>query len=200
MKRRIISMLVASSVAGLGSYVSACSSGGDDGKMNAESLKSGDAATETAKDAGTEAANEEVADAGAEGSPGTTCELFDGSLNEVLVANGEQFVLKNHCNGCHQAAALDAGGLTLSGKDHATNLTPDTVTGVGCWSDDNLSKAILDGVGREGQTLCVMPHFRVKFEEAGVDPEVEANSIVQFIRSLPTATNTTPSAFCGADE
>ncbi len=194
MKRRVISILIASSLAGLGLYVSACSSDGDDGKMNSESLKSSDAATEASSEA--DAATAPVADAGADGSAVVACELFDGSLDEASVAAGEQMVLKNHCNGCHQATALDAGGLTLSGKDHTTDLTPDTVTGVGCWSDDYLTRAILDGVDREGQPLCVMPHFRVKFEEAGVDPEVEAKTIVQFIRSLSPATNTAPSTFC----
>jgi hypothetical protein len=91
------------------------------------------------------------------------------------------------CANCHQDDPVDAG-LILSGKltsivndagVYPRNLTPDPMTGLGCWTDDQIAKAILDGVNEEGNALCTrMPRYNTQID-AGV-----AQEIVNFLRTL----------------
>ena len=67
------------------------------------------------------------------------------------------------------------------GKIYAPNLTPDRKTGVGGWSDDQLARAIREGIGRDGRALFpFMPYqdFRVLSDE-------DLASIIVYLRSLP---------------
>jgi len=112
------------------------------------------------------------------------CEVPDAAIDPEMAAAGRAMAMQNHCYGCHQAVPVDAGGLTLSGKSRQTNLTPDPETGIGCWPEDAVEQAILDGVSPDGGPLCGMPHFRTKWVEAGVDPAAQAQALAAFLRSL----------------
>ena len=60
------------------------------------------------------------------------------------------------------------------------NLTPETETGAGAWSDDALARAIPEGIGHDGRALFpVMPYegYRVMSDE-------DLASIIVFIRSI----------------
>ncbi len=47
----------------------------------------------------------------------------------------------------------------LPGQVIASNLTPDSETGAGTWSDDALARAIREGIGHDGRTLFpIMPY------------------------------------------
>jgi hypothetical protein len=91
------------------------------------------------------------------------------------------------CANCHQDQPLDAG-LILSGKlssivaDAAVfprNLTPDPMTGLGCWTDDQIINAIMNGVDDKGRMICGrMPRFASQID-AGV-----AQEIVNFLRTI----------------
>ncbi|MFX5464562.1 hypothetical protein ABTD44_19505, partial [Acinetobacter baumannii] len=75
------------------------------------------------------------------------------------------------------------------------NLTPDPTTGLGCWTDDEIARAILDGIDDQGQTLCpIMP----RFSDAGIG-EAGARALVAFLRSIPVAQNQVPSSMCTLD-
>jgi len=85
-----------------------------------------------------------------------------------------------------------AGGIFpaegLPGRIVATNLTPDRETGVGSWSDDQLARAIREGIGHDGRALFpIMPYsnFRRLSDE-------DLASVVVFIRSLPSVRNPLP--------
>lgn len=70
----------------------------------------------------------------------------------------------------------------------APNITPDVVTGAGGWSDDQLARAIREGIGHDGRTLFpLMPYqnFRALSDE-------DLASIVVYIRSLPAVRNSLP--------
>jgi mono/diheme cytochrome c family protein len=76
----------------------------------------------------------------------------------------------------------------LPGKIIAPNLTPDQETGAGKWSDDQLARAIREGIGHDARTLFpLMPyeHFRDL-------PDEDLASIVVFLRSLPAVRNPLP--------
>jgi len=67
------------------------------------------------------------------------------------------------------------------GQVNAPNITPDPETGAGAWSDDQLARAIREGVGHDGRALFPMmpyPDFR------GLSDE-DLASIVVYLRSLP---------------
>ena len=61
------------------------------------------------------------------------------------------------------------------------NITPDVETGVGAWSDDELMRAIRDGVSRDG-------HFLLPFMPFGAYQymsDEDVRSIVVYLRSVP---------------
>jgi mono/diheme cytochrome c family protein len=61
------------------------------------------------------------------------------------------------------------------------NLTPDVETGVGAWTDDELMRAIRDGVARDGHFLLpVMPFDAYQFLS-----DEDARAIVVYLRSVP---------------
>jgi mono/diheme cytochrome c family protein len=75
------------------------------------------------------------------------------------------------CFGCHTPfdakgrdvplfTAAKGSGQTLADKDGfkvvAPNITPDPDTGIGRWTDDELARAIREGIGRDGRALFPM--------------------------------------------
>jgi hypothetical protein len=128
-----------------------------------------------------------------------------GAIDPNLADAGMQLVLQYRCYGCHQSNGVDAGGLILSGHDtslsdasavYPPNLTPDPGTGLGCWTNQQIATALLDGFDNQDAALCVMPKFRGKFVEAGVDVDAAATDIVEFLRSLHAVGNQVPETTC----
>jgi mono/diheme cytochrome c family protein len=67
------------------------------------------------------------------------------------------------------------------GKVYSPNITPDAETGAGSWSDDQLARAIREGVSHDGRTLFpFMPYldFRHMSDE-------DLASVIVYLRSLP---------------
>src|SRR5450755_978899 len=76
----------------------------------------------------------------------------------------------------------------LPGKIVAPNLTPDPETGAGTWSDDQLARAIREGIGHDGRALFpMMPYTR--FREMS---EEDLASVVVYLRSLPAVRHELP--------
>jgi mono/diheme cytochrome c family protein/cytochrome c553 len=76
----------------------------------------------------------------------------------------------------------------LPGRVVASNLTADRDTGAGTWTDDQLARAIREGIGHDGRTLFpMMPyeHYRHMSDE-------DLASVVVYIRSLPPVRNQLP--------
>lgn len=76
----------------------------------------------------------------------------------------------------------------LPGRIVAPNLTPDPETGAGNWSDDQLARAIREGVGHDGRTLFpMMPytHYRAMSDE-------DLASVIVYLRSLPAVRHELP--------
>jgi mono/diheme cytochrome c family protein len=69
----------------------------------------------------------------------------------------------------------------LPGRIVAPNLTPDAETGAGNWTDDQLARAIREGIGHDGRALFPMMPYQ-NFRELS---DEDLASIVVFIRSLP---------------
>lgn len=76
----------------------------------------------------------------------------------------------------------------LPGRIVAPNLTSDPETGAGHWTDDQLARAIREGVGHDGRALFpIMPyaHYREMSDE-------DVASVVVYLRSLPAVRNPLP--------
>jgi len=76
----------------------------------------------------------------------------------------------------------------LPGRVVAPNLTPDPETGAGNWTDDQLARAIREGVGHDGRALFpMMPytHYREMSDE-------DVASVVVYLRSLPAVRRELP--------
>src|SRR5215469_2716178 len=67
------------------------------------------------------------------------------------------------------------------GRIVAPNLTPDVETGSGSWTDDQIARAIREGIGHDGRTLFpMMPYDDFKYLS-----DEDLASIVVYLRALP---------------
>jgi hypothetical protein len=76
----------------------------------------------------------------------------------------------------------------LPGRIVAPNLTPDPETGAGKWTDDELARAIREGIGHDGRALFPMmpyPRFREMSDE-------DLASVIVYLRSLPPVRHELP--------
>ncbi|MFZ0819878.1 MAG: c-type cytochrome [Candidatus Acidiferrales bacterium] len=87
---------------------------------------------------------------------------------------------------------LGAGGEIpmkgLPGRIFAPNITPDAETGAGSWTDDQLARAIREGVGHDGRALFnMMPyeHYRTMSDE-------DLASVIVYLRALPPVRHEVP--------
>ncbi len=76
----------------------------------------------------------------------------------------------------------------LPGRIVAPNLTPDPETGLGQWGDDEIARAIREGIGRDGRALFPMMPY-VNFRQMS---DEDLASVVVFLRSLPPVKHRLP--------
>ncbi len=79
-------------------------------------------------------------------------------------------------------------GEGFPGRIVAPNLTPDQETGAGKWTDDQLARAIREGISHDGRALFPLmpyPNFRHLSDE-------DLASVVVYLRSLPPIRNPLP--------
>jgi mono/diheme cytochrome c family protein len=90
-----------------------------------------------------------------------------GSFDQASIARGAQLAAFGDCISCHTAAngKAYAGGEPLRtpfGTLYSTNITPDPDTGIGTWSLAAFTRAMREGVARDGHLLYPAfpyPHF-----------------------------------------
>jgi mono/diheme cytochrome c family protein len=80
------------------------------------------------------------------------------SFDIARVRRGAELAAIGNCNVCHTKPGGDlfAGGLELPtpfGTIYSTNITPDTETGIGRWSEEAFIRSMREGVDREGRHL-----------------------------------------------
>jgi mono/diheme cytochrome c family protein len=76
----------------------------------------------------------------------------------------------------------------LPGSVHPPNITPDKETGAGNWTDDQLARAIREGIGNDGRALFpFMPYenFRSLSDE-------DLASVIVYLRSIPPVRRSVP--------
>ena len=134
----------------------------------------------------------------------TTAEKFEAT--EARLARGQYLVEgPAHCFHCHTEHDLSGpeplypiiqakkgAGWTMPIPElnylAARNITPDPETGLGNWTDDEIARAIREGVRKDGTALFpVMPYM----DYAKMDDE-DVKSIVVYLRTIPPVKNTVP--------
>ncbi|MBM2826830.1 MAG: cytochrome [Dehalococcoidia bacterium] len=121
-------------------------------------------------------------------------------------AKGEYLVRLVGCTGCHgrNFAGQRPGGptsgpatapygttITLpggAGTVPVANITPDPETGIGAWSDQDIIRAIQDGVRPDGRIL----HTSMPYGTYHAIPDDEMEHIVAFLRSIDPVKNKPP--------
>lgn len=97
------------------------------------------------------------------------------------------------CMKCHSTPDLDRHGAPPkegtygAGAVHrgpgvvvAPNITPDPETGTGSWTDDELARAIREGVSRDGRTLFpMMPYHKYRYMS-----DEDIASVVVYLRTI----------------
>jgi mono/diheme cytochrome c family protein len=115
------------------------------------------------------------------------------------VVRGRYLVTIMSCNDCHTPGYLYGAPDTLrrlSGSElgwtgpwgvvHARNLTPDTATGIGKWSKEEIVKALRSGNTPDGSQLApIMPWENY----ASILDENDAMAIASYLKSLPPVTH-----------
>src|ERR1700722_3102814 len=80
------------------------------------------------------------------------------SFSAESVSRGEALAAAGHCASCHTRAGGPAlaGGYGVNtpfGIIYGTNITPDSETGIGRWSLGAFTRAMREGVSRDGSHL-----------------------------------------------
>jgi len=173
----------------------------ESGNLAPQSDAGPDATVEPVVDADTDAGSDANADAGVEAS----CVAFDaGALDPSQIDAGKQLVTILQCTSCHgEALSGNPDGVpsptAIGGTAYPKNLTSDPATGLGCWTNDQIVNAILNGIDDEGLSLCApMPVFSSGANGIGV---TQAQAIVAYLRSLaPVSMNIPPTPACPVPE
>jgi mono/diheme cytochrome c family protein len=118
------------------------------------------------------------------------------------LARGEQlFALCAGCHSPHDWTKHDAAILPgmkgagevmpikeLPGRIVAPNLTPDAETGSGTWTDDQMARAVREGIGHDGRALFPMMPYR-QYRNM---PDEDLASVIAYIRTLAPVKNPLP--------
>jgi len=76
------------------------------------------------------------------------------------------------------------------GVVYGGNITPDEETGIGSWTEDEIKRALIAGVGKDGRRLILMPWFAYSTLTAE-----DADAVVFFLKNgLPAVKNEIPAA------
>src|SRR6266571_3164253 len=109
----------------------------------------------------------------------------------ALAARGRYVFSVASCAMCH---GLDgSGGLKVDWKPFGTlwvrNITPDSATGIGRWSDPEIARAIRAGVSRDGRAL----HWQgMTWDHASNWDEEDVRALIVYLRALPPVRHAVP--------
>lgn len=115
------------------------------------------------------------------------------------IARGRYLVTIMSCNDCHTPGTFYGAPdttRTLSGSDlgwigpwgvvHARNITPDSATGIGSWTSEQIVHALRTGNTPDGSQLApIMPWMNY----ANVLDQDDAMAIAAYLKSLPPVTH-----------
>lgn len=128
----------------------------------------------------------------------TVAACSQDSADEALLARGDYLVNGIvACGNCHSSRTPDGElieGMELAGnfviedpgfKAYAPNITPDNRTGIGNWTDEEIIRAIREGIRPDGRVLG--PPMAFQLYRHISDNDIRA--IVAYLRSVPAVEN-----------
>ena len=119
--------------------------------------------------------------------------IADSTPNAAQLRRGQYLVVAGDCMSCHLRRGGEplAGGLGLKtpfGVIYSANITSDTQTGIGAWTNDQFYHAMHDGIGVHGENLS--PAFPYPwFRRASRDDD---DAILAFLKFTPAVKYTPP--------
>jgi mono/diheme cytochrome c family protein len=127
---------------------------------------------------------EQIAGPIARGVPQPKAAALASPEQAALAARGRYLFTGASCALCHGTDG--SGGLKVSWAPFGTlwvrNVTPDSATGLGSWSDAQIARAIRAGVSRDGKAL----HWQgMIWDHASNWDEEDIRALVVYLRSLP---------------
>ncbi len=119
------------------------------------------------------------------GLPGSSVLASGADAPDSPIAHGARLAAIGGCAGCHsrQDGAPYAGGLALAtpfGTIYSTNITPDSASGIGTWSEQDFVRAMRMGIDPRGQHLY--PAFPYDHFTHASDADLDA--LYVFLRSV----------------
>lgn len=125
---------------------------------------------------------------------GTSAEAGTDPKSKQLTLGKQMVEEAYHCNSCHTA---DMGGTTTpvakfqpDATIYPKNLTPDKETGIGDWTDEELSIGIREGISKGGEVLCPQMLHYAEMSDEGVA------AVIAYLRSLPPVKRVIPGSSC----
>ncbi|WP_035713188.1 molybdopterin cofactor-binding domain-containing protein [Azorhizobium doebereinerae] len=117
------------------------------------------------------------------------------AFSAEMIARGKQLAALGDCAVCHTVpgGVANAGGRAMEtpfGTVYATNLTPDSDTGIGRWSYAAFERAMREGISRDGRHLY--PAFPYTAFTKASDTDLQA--LYAYLMSQPPASAPVPEA------
>lgn len=111
----------------------------------------------------------------------------------ALVEQGRYLATAGDCVACHTrpGGPAFAGGRTLEtpfGVIYSANITPESATGIGAWTEAEFVQALREGLGRDGRHLY--PAF--PYTAYTRISDADAHAIFAYLRALPAVRYTPP--------
>lgn len=136
-------------------------------------------------------------DAGDDGGVNTgPCAPYDASgFSDAEIQAGSEIVTSLMCRHCHGQYLQGSSTPLMStsaegGVAYAPDLTPDPLDGLGCWTDPQIERAILQGIDQQGRPLCnPMPRWG-EVDDGGID-EAGAEAVLAYLRTVLVSLNPT---------
>src|SRR6202049_4167437 len=119
--------------------------------------------------------------------------IDDATPDAAQLARGQYLAAAGDCMSCHlrEGGEPFAGGLGLKtpfGVIYSTNITSDTQTGIGAWTNDQFYHAMHDGIGVHGENLY--PAFPYPWSRRASRDDDDA--ILAFLKFTPAVKYTPP--------
>ena len=135
--------------------------------------------------------------------------LAPAFADDAAVARGKYLVTIGGCQDCHTPGHFFGkpdmtrvlGGSEVGfdipgvGTFYGPNLTPDKTTGLGGWTDAQVTTALRTGVRPDGRVLAPIMPWRA----LAVLTDQDAAALVAYLRSLPPVANKVPGPFGPAE-
>lgn len=132
------------------------------------------------------------ADAGAQ-TDSAASDAADAEDRAELIRRGR--ISAALCAFCHQDLQGRFAGQTTPrpmSMQYGTNLTPDRDTGLGAWTDEEITRAVRTGVARDGRTLC---NLMTRYTD-GMLTDESLRGIIAFLRSVEPVRQQVPASTC----